>query len=174
VVWESGQIRRLPPAEGDDFAPSAEAINDGGIIVGTGQRSLVVWEQGRPRALGVQWRARAINNRGWIVGTTVGDGPRAAMLWRDGQSVTLDCLIGDEGSVACGIDDRGWVVGYSYKGDDGQAVLWHDGQLSIVDNLIPADSGWSITSAEYIDVRGAIGAFGQGPEGFGACVLEPL
>ena len=175
VIWESGQIRLLPPADGDDAAYAADAINDHGVIVGSGPSGLVVWEQGRPRALGVRGRARAINNAGWIVGTTTDDDDaQVATLWRDGQNIFLDCLIGDEGSVACGINDRGWVVGYSYKGDSGQGVLWQDGQISIVDNLIQASTGWNISSAQFIDEKGAIGAFGTGPGGFGACILESL
>lgn len=60
----------------------------------------------------------SVNNRGWVAGTSsVGDGQTHAVVWRDGRTVDLGSLGGDQASS--GVlwpvkSERGVVVGISY------------------------------------------------------------
>jgi probable HAF family extracellular repeat protein len=84
------------------------------------------------------------------------------------------------GSVASGINDSGDVVGRSgiqdgTYGGDVHAFLKESGQPMIdLNTLIPADSGWTITSASAINNNGQIAANGyQDGGGQHALLLTP-
>jgi probable HAF family extracellular repeat protein len=91
-LWEKGQMRNLGAPAG--CSSTALAINDGGQIVGFAQsrsfdQRALLWEDGRIDDLntclppGSGWtlqEARAINNRGQIVGIGTFNGERRGFL----------------------------------------------------------------------------------------------
>ena len=74
----------------------------------------------------------------------------------------LGTLPGDRSSGASDINDFGKVVGTSFTPSDvGRAFLYSDGQMQDLNTLIPADSGWVLTSAPAINTSGLIAGEGQ-------------
>ena len=111
--------------------------------------------------------ATSINDSGQVVGvSSTSDGAKHAFLYDEGATPKmqdLDTLGGNE-SHAAGINDSGQVVGYSYTSDGAQHGFLYDGTNGMQDlnNLIPAGSGWTITSASAFNADGKIAASGYG------------
>ena len=163
--WDQTQIRDLTP-ELDPFQSSyAYGINDNIVVVGVvnGRASLV--RDGSVQDLGVlpgdaTSRARAVNNTGQVVGSSMSTGGISrAFLWDLGTMRSLGTLGGDVSSEALAINILGQVVGRSGVADlsTSRAVLWRDGTAIDLNTLIPA-SGWVLSSATGInDVRQIVG-----------------
>jgi len=80
-------------------------------------------------------QARALNDRGEIVGISSTGSATHGFLWRDGRMSDLGTLGGDF-SAATDINNRGDVVGYSTTADgDSHAFLWRDGRMSDLGTL---------------------------------------
>jgi probable HAF family extracellular repeat protein len=107
----------------------------------------------RDQAVG--WAATAPGVVEQIVGAT------HAVLWSAGEVVDLGTLGGGPTSRAYGINNLTQVVGTARTaaGAD-HAFLWRDGLITDANDLLPADSGWTLTIALGIDEQGAI--VGQG------------
>ncbi|MGI4791349.1 MAG: DUF3466 family protein, partial [Janthinobacterium lividum] len=113
-------------------------------------------------------------------------GPQRAFVWQNHHMVELNGLEGSVSSSPFGINDLGDIVGIGSlptpgvgfdmqsatdfpSPDDGStnldaltttAVLWRTGRAYDLNSLIPADSGWHLTSANAVNNRGQI--VGQG------------
>src|SRR5581483_11041320 len=66
--------------------------------------------------------------------------------------VVLPALPGTGNGQAMAANAKGWIVGSS----SAHACLWINGQAHDLNSLIPANSGWSLTSASGIDTAGQI------------------
>jgi probable HAF family extracellular repeat protein len=87
-------------------------------------------------------------------------GETHAVLWSDGTAVDLGTL-GGATSRAYGINDRTQIVGTARTPAASEhAFLWQDGLMVDLNDLIPADSGWTLTIGLGIDQRGAIVGLG--------------
>jgi probable HAF family extracellular repeat protein len=107
------------------------------------------------RGQAIGWAATAPGNVEQIVGAT------HAVLWDDGRAIDLGTIGGGPTSRAYGLNNRTQIVGTARTaaGAD-HAFLWQDGQMTDANDLLPDDSGWTLTIAFGIDEQGAI--VGQG------------
>lgn len=159
-------------------------INDAGVIVGVAatrfnwSHHACLWQRDRitdlsPRSPG-ESEARAINNRGVIVGSAHTDTEEEhACRFRDGGVTDLGTL-GGKTSQALGINEAGVVVGWSATADGGShAVLWQDGGIRDLNALAASAGGWILTSAHAINDRGQIVGSGLRRGGARAFLLTP-
>ena len=74
----------------------------------------------------------------------------------------LGTLSGDANSSAMGINVFGQVVGWSgiAEGQGSRAFLWTAGYMLDLNQTLPPDSGWVLTSARAINLRGQIAGTG--------------
>ena len=110
--------------------------------------------------------ASALNDSGQVVGYsyTAGDQNWRAFLY-DSTNGMIDLgTLGGSYSSASGINKSGQVVGYSYNSSgEGRPFLYDSTNgMKDLNDLIPADSGWSITEAAAINTDGKIAASGYG------------
>jgi len=103
--------------------------------------------------------ARAINDRGWIVGRAQGaDDRNHATIWAEGRTIDLGCPGDCSSAKALAVNDAGQVVGTaSNRGSPpARAYLWQDGAAVDLLTLLPVDSGWQLAAATGINDRGQI------------------
>jgi probable HAF family extracellular repeat protein len=107
--------------------------------------------------------ASAINDKGQVVGYSnlAGDQNNRAFLYKDGKMTDLGTL-GGTSSEAKGINESGQVVGWSDNSSGPAYGFIYDSTNGMKDlnSLIPADSGWTISSATAINNYGQIAANG--------------
>jgi probable HAF family extracellular repeat protein len=117
---------------------------------------------------GANSQAFAVNDSGEVVGnstTALGEKAPNAFLWQSGQMTDLGTL-GGIFSYATAINDSGQIVGYSSTGPGlpgfttPHAFLYSDGTMTDLNNLLPAGSGWELTTAMAINNQGAIVGMG--------------
>lgn len=133
-LWDRGAMIDLGTLGGSDSA--ASDINDAGVIVGDASTAddlhsyAVRWTQGQIEYLGTlgEWsQARAINNRGQVVGwSKATDGRAHAFLWQGGTMTSLNDLIPASGwslIVANDINDAGDIVGMGMLNGERHAFL---------------------------------------------------
>jgi probable HAF family extracellular repeat protein len=134
--------------------------------------------------LGGSWSvAYSINDSDKVVGhsATSGDAEWHAFLYEASATPRMQDLgtLGGSYSAAEAINDSDQVVGYSTTSDnaDQHAFLYSGGVMRDLNSLIPANSGWILTSAHAINDNGNIVGVGikdvNGESGFRAFVLEP-
>ena len=187
MIWgASGEIRKLPPLNGDTVG-FAWGINENGQAVGTSglcsNTSLppvnpagphaVLWESdGTPIDLGhlpgvlpgVYNLATSINNRGEVVGfAQSSDGTQHGFLWsRDTGMQDLGGFPGavnGTGPTCCNtINDSGEIVGSSFDVNfNSRALVWQGKMPVDLNNLlIPAESPLYLTGSESINNAGVI------------------
>jgi probable HAF family extracellular repeat protein len=189
--WDDGKVTALPSA-GDSSV--AQAINNRGQIVGSGFGShATLWDGDKVTDLGTLGGTtslgRSINERGQIIGhsTTTEDGTFGlagthAFLWEDGAMTDLGTLPGSEISFGWDINADGVVAGSAGAieppADPNQvallAVIWQDGKIVNLNDLIPADSGWVLTTAYGINDAGQIVGYGYNKGRQRGFVLTPI
>jgi probable HAF family extracellular repeat protein len=112
--------------------------------------------------------ANGINNTDKVVGFSLmsDDAAGHAFLYSGGQMSNLGTLGGSD-SNAFDISDADKVVGISSTSDafTYHAFLYSDGVMRDLNGLIPANSGWTLTSAEAINGNGNIVGYGYNPDG---------
>jgi probable HAF family extracellular repeat protein len=171
VLWEGSKITPLESLPGDIISV-AYGINNWSRIVGTSatsesSSSAVFWQNGGIKALEPLPSnntnvAFSINDRNQIVGFSGTDALHGhAVLWENGQVKDLSSLEGSSYSAALSINNRGQVVGDSSTANgDRHAFLYTNNQLLDLNNLIPANSGWVLNSANSINNRREIVGYG--------------
>lgn len=170
-IWQNGQLSQLSGLGGNQT--EAIQINDAGQAVGFSATSdnvqhAVLWQNGQITELPnvgsnvVSSQATAINASGSVVGySTYGTGPTMATLWASGKATQLATPFDATASVANEINDQGFIVGtMTYTGAAKIAVLWYDGIIVNLNTLLPANSGWFLSSATAINDQGQITGLG--------------
>ena len=165
LSWEGNSMRDLTPQLDRSQSSNAYGINDTNQIVGAAGGRAFLLRDGVSEDLGVlpgdtASSARAVNNQGQVVGSSVNAaGLSHAFLWDLGTMRSLGTLPGDVSSEARAINILGQVVGRSGVADlsASRAVLWRDGAIIDLNTLVPG-SGWVLSSATGInDVRQIVG-----------------
>jgi len=169
ALWQGGRLRDLGVLPGASDS-EALAINNAGAVVGMSGDRAFIWENGTMRDLGVlsggfSWcQARAINNRGQIIGFCTKDenmpsGTRTlgahAFLWEHNRMRDLGALPHFDASDAIAINEHGQIIGRSYTFSravtSGHAFLWRNGTMIDLGTL-----GGDESSAAAINDRGQI------------------
>lgn len=123
--WRAGSLQRLPGLP-NSAGESANAVNDGGLVVGVahsagGPNQAVFWRNGQlgrvPPPPGYNGgTAIAVNDAGAIAGILnggVGGRPTKGFVWSDGKLRVLNGLAPSSSVQVAGIDDLGRVYGAS-------------------------------------------------------------
>lgn len=144
---------------GDGFVPTdmSRTLAVGHGVAPDGSTQALVWGGGRPLPLGSlggrESEARAVNERGDIVGTSMPKDAAAphAVRWRKGVIQDLGTFGGDT-SKALDVNERGEIVGYATTADGRKhAFAWRDGTMTDLGTLGGKESG-----ATRINERGQI------------------
>ena len=171
VTWQRMQIEELPIFPGDTDGIAA-SINDAGeATLPTGTCTFLGPPSGHDSLLrhgtltdfgffgGNPIAANGINNRGQVVGVTVGPGgvEIEGVLWQNGVARGLGFLPGDVVSIGSAISDTGLVIGQSCDSSGNcRGFLWRDGVMMDLRTLIPADSTLDPFDPTGINSRGQI------------------
>jgi uncharacterized membrane protein len=172
----------------------AAAINDSGIIVGTGRRldtpfsySLVYDSTTRVMTdIGAlpghtSSFALGISNSGFIVGGSYLDiNRRIPFIWSaDAGMRAIPLPPNTTTGYATAVNSSGWVVGVALGGRLTVPFLYKDGQTYTLQSLLPADTSWDFkheyyNSADSISENGTI--VGTGGRGglYRAFVMSPV
>jgi uncharacterized membrane protein len=159
--WEGDHLKAFPLEGFDDSG--ALAVNNAGVIVGTGQQynnpvKCAKWVAGKPSVLpsgdSVACIASTINNRGEIAGRISEDGQGyRAVMWRG----DVMSYLGGESDYHLrvhDISDSGVVVGSGLAG----ALYWRNGKQYRLNDLgCVQQSGWNLVTANSISPAGIVG-----------------
>jgi probable HAF family extracellular repeat protein len=159
---------------------SAFSINDPGMVVGesasgNGDIHAFVWSAGTMADLGTfggtYSSAFQVNSNGQVIGiaTTTGDAETHGFIYTGGVLVDLGTL-GTPSVTALAINNRGQVVGNVMASDGTSlAFLWQTNQITDLNTVLPPNSGWQLSSADFINDAGRIvgtGTLNGSPEWF--------
>lgn len=168
-VYSSGTMSDVGTLGGN--YSSAFAVNDSGLVVGesyiaNGDTHAFAWQSGVLTDLGTLGgrysSAWGVNRAGQVLGiaNTTGDAETHGFIYANGVMTDLGTLGGNY-STAVALNNQGQVVGDSAIADGtSHAFLWQKGQMVDLNTLIPASSGWVLTSGQYINDAGRIVGFG--------------
>jgi probable HAF family extracellular repeat protein len=180
VVWENGQIRKLPPLPGDEVA-LAVRNNENGLVVGTSGLCsntyyagtgagphAVVWDNGVPTYLGdfgdhTQGFAAAVNDRGEVFGAaSYPGGSLHAFRWTRASGMQDIGLMSTDPSDAQNTpfqaNDKGQLVGASCDAPFGncRGYIWQNGVYTDLNTLTPPDSKLYVVLPLSINEAGQI------------------
>ena len=161
-LYSNGAMTSLP-VPSNLTAPSCDPgeINNSGQIIGScatnnGQTNHpVLWQNGTVTVLGTVGGLQVtdltgINNSGQIVGWgTTSTGATHGFLDSNGTVTDLGAFLPN------GLNDNGVIIGTELNGG---AFIYSGGTVQNLNNLIPANSGYSITEAVAINDNGQIDA----------------
>jgi probable HAF family extracellular repeat protein len=82
--------------------------------------------------------------------------------------------LGGNSSWVRGINNRQQVVGFSDTVDSSHAFLYADGRMFDLNSLLPANSGWSLVSAQAINDIGQIVGYGNVNGKTRAFLMSPI
>jgi len=157
-LWSDGVMHDLHPGA-PNFNPSVSPrVNNAGQVVWSGRAvgdqfgppHAFLWSNGVLTDLvGGRGIVSAINERGQVVGSTVGGPP---FLWENGTVTYLPSL--GAWARTADINARGQVIGVSQlpSSTTSHAVLWEDGQIADL-GVLPGDS---LSSAAFITQSGLV------------------
>ena len=159
-LYSNGTMTSLP-VPSDLTAPSCQAgeINNSGQIIGSCETNNaqtnheVLWQNGTVTILGTLGGLQVldltgINNLGQIVGwATTSTGAAHGFLDSNGTVTDLGAFLPG------GLNDNGVIIGTELGGG---AFIYSGGTVQDLNNLIPANSGYTITSANGINDNGQI------------------
>ena len=170
----------------DDNGSSALSINNAGTVVGVSfigdlSQHAVKWQEGTITLLSDSGIASDINESGQIVGYTFSLNElqhtvHRAVLWQNGTMIELGTLGGNESSAGA-INNAGKVVGQSTINETSNVrhpFVWHDGTMSDLNDLLPPNSGWTLSTATDINNNGQIVGTGRFNNQNKAFLLTPV
>ena len=134
-------------SEQDPFLYSGGAITDLGTLGGSGGSALAINASGQ--VVGFVYVGPAMNSN--------------AFLYSGGVMTNLGTL-GGLNSQALGINGAGQIVGYSSTASSNgasDAFFYSGGIMKDLNSLLPANSGWQLTSAKAINDSGQIVGYGS-------------
>jgi probable HAF family extracellular repeat protein len=150
-VWRDGRMTDLAvPGGGDAFA---EDVNNRGEVVGWATPAdapafAYLWRRGRTTILPSTrygGHARAINDKGMIVGSVYGPEASLAVRWSHGGYRTLGTLPGGDASGARDVNDHGVVLGAGnvlpQSLDDHAFRWWHGVLTDLSASGVPESAG---------------------------------
>jgi len=164
-VYSGGKMTDLLP--GDDRGGSANAINDGGQIAGSGLSGAVLYTGGKwvdiPTSNGAS--AFGINDAGDVVGVAA-NGP---FLYSRGQ---VTYFAGPTDGIARAINNRGQIVGFADFGGSSpdHAFLYTAGQLIDLDTPDPYGCDCLSSVATSINNRGEVVGTAVDPVNSGSAI----
>ena len=143
----------------------ADELNNLGEVVGDTDNytnsGLFLWSNGTVTYLPGD-TATDINDVGQVVGYTrvqIGlSSAYTAFVWQNGEYTELAPGVISSPSA---INNLGQVVGWGEEHNRGFAWIWDDGTLADLNELVPANSGWFLESAEDINNCGQIVGVGR-------------
>jgi probable HAF family extracellular repeat protein len=168
--WSNGVMSDLGTL-GSTYS-SAFAVNDSGLVVGESALNptdvhAFISSGGAMVDLGTfggtYSSAYLVNSNGLVAGlaSTADDFETHGFVY-DGTSMTDLGTLGGGFTLPNGINNRGQIVGESsiVSGDE-HAFLWQNGKLSDLNSLLPANSGWELITALYINDSGRVVGVGN-------------
>lgn len=178
ALYQNGQVTLLGFLDGSlpQTFSSVAGVNEhddvtGDSLAAAGVTHAYLWKNGAMTDLGVlsqgdSAHAHALDKSDQVVGAEISPDQQQsrAVLWQNGMVAALPQSGTDDYSVAYGINDAGLIVGAGRAATAPQsateALLWDNGQVIALNSLLPANSGWFLSTAERIDNQGDI--FGHG------------
>jgi probable HAF family extracellular repeat protein len=175
-LHSGGQMQDLHSGPISGFVWSAaNDINDSGQVVGEedtscGPTHAALYSGGQMRDLGTLAgdtcsfsEAWGINDTSEVVGLSATSvGRRHAFLYTGGNMQDLGTLPGGTRSGAHDINNTSQVVGASTTSSGAfHAFVFSGGYMQDLNDLIPANSGWELTSADAINTSGQIVGEGE-------------
>lgn len=182
-LWTNGKMKDLGTLPGGSF-PGAwntgEAVNNSGEVVGWGYGDggffAILWSNGKIENLGSLGgglsQAFAINDAGQITGQAyiTGGIGADAFLYDNGVMQDLGTITSPSGgngqyAYGLGLNNNGVVVGESTYQTNGTGIVYHafvyrNGKMQDLNHLIPAKSGWVLSTAYAINDAGQITGYG--------------
>jgi probable HAF family extracellular repeat protein len=150
----------------------AYGINNPGSVVGvsstqSGDKHAFLWTSGSGmKDLGtlpgdITSEARRLNNSGMVIGSSAGTNVTNAFLWTAAGGMQNIGSLNGNSTNALDINNAGEVVGTSITSMSGHAFYWSQATgIKDLNTLIPANSGFILTSAVGINNAGWILALG--------------
>jgi len=168
-LYTDGKMNDLGTLGGPDS--TAYALNDSDVVVGGSKLANGEWHAFRFAGDAIQdlgtlggtySSASAINNDGQIIGAslTPNNAESHGFLY-DGGTLTDLGTLGGNYSFPTALNNLGQIVGDSANLDgSARAFLWQNGTMTDLNTLLPADSGWVLISALFINDAGRIVGYG--------------
>jgi len=174
--WRDARVLDLGKPEGLDFGDKGHLINNKEEIAGENDHNVFFWSDGKRQIVCAMTgfdsaRAIALNDAGQVAGIRIrsknmgnivwGDAYEDAFLWSKGQLQILPTLPGCTKTFAVGLNDRGQMIGYvDFVPNGGEKtplpLFWQNGSVYNLNDLIPKNSGCTLTRPFAVNNAGEI------------------